>query len=131
MINLFIGISLSFLLIFRWFRYLRNQKQSVDEKTYIDYPDVGIGDVEVDFITATRLMPGGVIRVEEVGGVAYTLTALSPENGGCFYVTGGSGVSDVVLDGGDSLLYDLLGRPVKGAVSPGVYIKNGRKLLVR
>lgn len=116
----------------RSFEYLlADDVPALDGSAVITFPDVGIGDVEVDFMTATRLMPGGVIRVEEVVGVAYTLTALSPENGGCFYVTGGSGVSEVVQDGGDSLLYDLQGRPVKSAVSPGVYIKNGRKLLVR
>lgn len=115
----------------RSFEYLlADDVPALDGSTVVTLPDVSIGDVEVDFITATRLMPGGVIRVEEVVGVAYTLTALSPENGGCFYVTGGSGVSEVVQDGGDSLLYDLQGRPVKSAVSPGVYIKNGRKLLV-
>ena len=52
-------------------------------------PNVNVGSVDVDFVTATRSMRGGIIRVEEIGGVAYTLTTLSPENGGGFTVIGG------------------------------------------
>ena len=55
-------------------------------------PDVNVGCVDVDFVTAVRSMRGGIIRVEEIGGVAYTLTALSPENGGGFTVSGGAPV---------------------------------------
>ena len=51
-------------------------------------PNVNIGNVDVDFVTATRSMRGGIIRIEEIGGVAYTLTTLSPENGGGFNITG-------------------------------------------
>ena len=53
---------------------------------------VTLPNVDVDFVTATRSMRGGIIRVEEVGGVAYTLTTLSPENGGGFNVTGGGDI---------------------------------------
>ena len=52
-------------------------------------PNVNVGSVDVDFVTATRSMRGGIIRVEEIGGVAYTLTTFSPENGGGFTVIGG------------------------------------------
>ena len=57
----------------------------------VTLPDVNVGNIDVDFRTATRSMRGGIIRVEEIGGVAYTLTTLSPENGGGFNITGGSG----------------------------------------
>ncbi|MBQ5895183.1 MAG: hypothetical protein IIW75_01290 [Bacteroidaceae bacterium] len=60
-------------------------------------PNVNVGSVDVDFVTATRSMRGGIIKVEEIGGVAYTLTTLSPENGGGFTVTGGSSEPDPVV----------------------------------
>ena len=57
-------------------------------------PNVNVGSVDVDFVTATRSMRGGIIKVEEIGGVAYTLTTLSPANGGGFTVTGGGSTPD-------------------------------------
>ena len=46
----------------------------------VTLPNVNIGQVDVDFATATRAMNGGVIKVEEIGGPAYTLTVLDPNN---------------------------------------------------
>lgn len=95
-------------------------------------PGVNVGDVQVDFITAVRSMPGGIIRVEEIGGAAYAVTALSPEAGGCFNVTGGAETSiavqqhDCVAD----CLYDLLGRRVYNPTA-GVYIAGARKILLK
>lgn len=63
----------------------------------VTLPNVNVGNVDVDFVTKTRSMRGGIIRVEEIGGVAYTLTTLSPENGGGFTVTGGSDAPDPVV----------------------------------
>ena len=80
-------------------------------------------------------MPGGVIRVEEIGGVAYALTALSPEQGGSFNITGATGINEVECESGnmkgedESTQYDFLGRRVE-ASSKGLYIINGKKLLV-
>ena len=62
---------------------------ATDGSCAVSLPNVNVGSVDVDFVTATRSMRGGIIRVEEIGGVAYTLTTLSPENGGGFTVTGG------------------------------------------
>lgn len=125
----------------------------------IELPDVNVGNVDVDFVTAVRSMPGGVIRVEEVGGAAYTLTALSPEQGGSFCVTGATGIYEVKGEGGNgkgedgerkgengngkgengglkgeggegNAVYDLLGREVYNP-SGGVYIVNGKKFIVK
>ena len=65
---------------------------ATDGSCTVTLPSVNVGNVDVDFVTATRSMRGGIIKVEEIGGVAYTLTTLSPENGGGFTVTGGSDV---------------------------------------
>ena len=65
---------------------------ATDGSCTVTLPNVDVGNVDVDFVTATRSMRGGIIRVEEVGGVAYTLTMLSPENGGGFNVTGGGDI---------------------------------------
>ena len=62
---------------------------ATDGNCAVVLPNVNVGSVDVDFVTATRSMRGGIIRVEEIGGVAYTLTTLTPENGGGYTVTGG------------------------------------------
>ena len=69
---------------------------ATDGSCAVVLPNVNVGSVDVDFVTATRSMRGGIIKVEEVGGVAYTLTTLSPKNGGGFTVTGGGSTPDPV-----------------------------------
>ncbi len=63
----------------------------------VTLPNVNIGQVDVDFTTAVRKMNGGVIKVEEIGGAAYTLTVLDPNNDKGFTVTGGVDESDVII----------------------------------
>ncbi|MBQ5644622.1 MAG: hypothetical protein IIV04_02860 [Bacteroidaceae bacterium] len=65
---------------------------ATDGSCAVVLPNVNVGAVDVDFVTAVRSMRGGIIKVEEIGGVAYTLTTLSPENGGGFTVTGGGSI---------------------------------------
>jgi hypothetical protein len=106
-----------------------------DGSCVVELPNVNVGNVDVDFVTAVRSMPGGIIRVEEIGGVAYTLTALSPEQGGCFVVVGGeeTAVNAPAADKGADVLYDLSGRmlPRRTVPETGVYISRGRKCLIR
>ena len=68
---------------------LADDVPALDGSKAITLPDINVGNIDVDFKTATRSMRGGIIRVEEIGGVAYTLTTLSPGNGGGFNITGG------------------------------------------
>ncbi|MBR5847493.1 MAG: family 20 glycosylhydrolase [Bacteroidaceae bacterium] len=63
----------------------------------VTLPNMNIGQVDVDFTTAVRKMNGGVIKVEEIGGAAYTLTALDPNTDKGFTVTGGVDESDVII----------------------------------
>ena len=70
---------------------------ATDGSCAVVLPNVNVGSVDVDFVTATRSMRGGIIKVEEIGGVAYTLTTLSPENGGGFTVTGGGSAPEPVV----------------------------------
>lgn len=108
---------------------------AIDGSCEVNLPNVNVGDVDVDFVTATRSMRGGIIRVEEIGGVAYTLTTLSPENGGGFNVTGGAetAIENVLLDGTDATIYDISGRKIDGVdgVSSGIYIVGGKKIIIR
>ena len=67
---------------------------ATDGSCAVVLPNVNVNAIDVDFVTATRSMRGGIIRVEEIGGVAYTLTTHSPENGGGFTVTGGGSVPE-------------------------------------
>lgn len=97
----------------------------------VELPGVNVGDVDVGFITAVRPMRGGIIRVEEIGGAAYTLTAISPELGGSFNVVGGVETSIIsLLDVPVSeRVYDLQGRVVKNPAS-GIYVVDGKKVMV-
>lgn len=70
---------------------------ATDGSCAVVLPNVNVGAVDVDFVTTVRSMRGGIIKVEEIGGVAYTLTTLSPKNGGGFTVTGGSSAPDPVV----------------------------------
>lgn len=93
------------------------------------FPDVNVSYVDVDFVTATRSMRAGIIKVEEIGGVAYTLTTLAPENGGGFTVTGGveSAIQEIHI-GTESVVYDLFGRRLSAADGrAGIVVKYGKK----
>ena len=124
---------------------LAESVSATDGSCAVVLPNVNVGAVDVDFVTAVRSMRGGIIKVEEIDGVAYTLTTLSPENGGGFNITGATGIYEVkgepTVDASQSgnrngengegnAVYDLLGREVYNP-SGGVYIVNGKKFIVR
>lgn len=114
------------------FEYLLVESVSaLDGRCVVKLPDVNVGYVDVDFITADRSMRGGIIRIEEIGGAAYTLTTMTPENGGGFLITGATtGIAGYSSDlEGD--VYDLQGCKVRTEnLSSGIYIKNGKKVLL-
>ena len=109
-----------------------------DGSCNVELPDVNVGNVDVDFVTAVRSMPGGIIRVEEIGGAAYALTAISPEQGGSFNITGATGIEDVKGESGNvktengevKTVYDLQGRKVD-TPSKNIYIINGKKVIIK
>ena len=61
-----------------------------DGQCTVTMPNVNVGTVGVDFTTAVRQKAGGIIKVEEIGGAAYTLTTLDPSNNNSFTITGGA-----------------------------------------
>ncbi|MBR3877043.1 MAG: InlB B-repeat-containing protein [Bacteroidaceae bacterium] len=89
---------------------LADDVPALDGSKAVTLPNVNVGNIDVDFKTATRSMRGGIIRVEEIGGVAYTLTTLSPTDGKGFNITGGSGapitytISVTAGDGGTATI---------------------------
>ncbi|MBR3907105.1 MAG: hypothetical protein IKJ61_03270, partial [Bacteroidaceae bacterium] len=89
---------------------LADNVPALDGSKAVTLPDINVGNIDVDFKTATRSMRGGIIRVEEIGGVAYTLTTLSPTDGKGFNITGGSGapitytISVTAGDGGTATI---------------------------
>ena len=91
---------------------------ATDGNCAVVLPNVNVGSVDVDFVTATCSMRGGIIKVEEIGGVAYTLTTLSPENGGGFTVTGGGSTPDPVA----TYTVSVTAEPANG----GVVAVNGK-----
>lgn len=106
----------------------------LDGSCEVVLPEVNVGSIDVDFVTAIRSMRGGIIRVEEIGGVAYTLTTLTPENGGGFTVVGGVTATVEELkdeSAGLKIIYDLQGRRIDKIILPGVYIVNGKKMIVK
>lgn len=71
------------------FKYvLAENVKATDGSCAVKLPNINIGQVEVDFTTATRTMNGGIIKVEEIGGAAFTLTALDPNTDKGFTMTG-------------------------------------------
>jgi hypothetical protein len=80
------------------FKYvLAESVEALDGQCTVILPNVNIGQVDVDFTTAVRKMNGGVIKVEEIDGAAYTLTVLDPNTDKGFTVTGGVDESDVII----------------------------------
>ena len=85
---------------------------ATDGSSAVVLPNVNVGAVDVDFVTAVHSMRGGIIRVEEIGGVAYTLTTLSPNSGGGFTVTGGGSTPDPVA----TYTVSVIAEPADGGV---------------
>ena len=80
------------------FKYvLAESVEALAGECTVTLPNVNIGQVDVDFTTATRQMSGGIIKVEEIGGSAFTLTTLDPKSNSSFTVTGGVDESDVII----------------------------------
>lgn len=67
-----------------------------DGQCTVSLPDVNVGQVDVDFTTAVRRMNGGIIKIEEVDGAAYTLTSLDPSVNNSFTITGGTDADAVI-----------------------------------
>lgn len=80
------------------FKYvLAEDVKALDGKCVVNLPKVNVGKLDVDFTTATRQMNGGIIKVEEIGGSAFTLTTLDPNSNSSFTVTGGFDEKDVAI----------------------------------
>ena len=47
------------------------------------------------------------------------------------HVTNGTGVEEVETDGGDKVIYDISGRKLSEITKPGLYIVNGKKVIVK
>lgn len=113
---------------------LADDVPALDGNCCVTLPDVNVGSVDVDFLTAVRSMRAGIIRIEEVGGIAYTLTTFSPEAGGGFAVVGSDAtfVEELACGSGNSTVYDLCGRKINSDIlSPGIYFVNGKKMILR
>ena len=141
------------------FKYvLAENVKATNGSCSVTLPNINIGQIEVDFTTATRPMNGGVIKVEEIGGAAYTLTALDPSTDKGFTMTGkvdepegdegnneedkedgedntGDNTEDATCVGysefknqKSELIYDLMGRRVTPSTK-GIYLVNGKKVV--
>lgn len=115
------------------FNYLLAESlPAINGEAVVTLPDINVGNVDVDFYTATRTMRGGIIRIEEIDGIAYTLTTLTPENGGGFNITGasspGTGIDATTEEKPSCEVYDLSGRKTEEITDGELYIVNGKKL---
>jgi hypothetical protein len=104
---------------------------ATDGQHTVTMPDVYVGEVEVDFTTAKRTMKGGIIKVEEIGGVAYTLTVLNPNTDKGFTLNGTSTEIEKpeIGNGKSEMIFDLQGRRVENPTK-GIYIVEGRKIVL-
>lgn len=114
------------------FEYLlADDVPALDGQCSVVLPGVNVGSVAVDFGGGTPELRAGIIRIEEIGGAAYTLTTLTPENGGGFTVSGGTDTSvsnQYLFD--NQMLYDLYGRKIDAEnISHGIYIQGGKKVV--
>ncbi len=57
--------------------------------------------------------------------------AIAWDSEGCITIAGTTGIDGVVSEAGDAVVYDLQGRRVTELVKGRVYIKNGRKFMVK
>ncbi|MBQ5908811.1 MAG: exo-alpha-sialidase, partial [Bacteroidaceae bacterium] len=76
---------------------LAEDVKALDGSCTVTLPNVNVGQVDVDFTTAVRRMNGGVIKIEEVGGPAFTLTVLDPNDNESFIVTGGTDEPETII----------------------------------
>lgn len=102
----------------------------------IKLPYANVGNIDVDFITATRQMRGGIIRIEEKDGIAFTLTTDSPEKGGGFTIVGAEETdirSLLPTPANTEDIYDLHGRKVSrpDTICPGLYLKKGKVVFIK
>ena len=112
---------------------LADEVPALDGYKVVTLPNVDVKNIDVDFKTATRSMRAGIIRVEEIGGVAYTLTTISPDNGGGFNIVDDGSTAVVKINNKiyDEELYDLTGRRINSPLYKGIYISNGKKIFIR
>ena len=76
---------------------LAEDVKALDGSCVVTLPNVNVGQVDVDFTTAVRRMNGGVIKIEEMGGAAFTLTVLDPNSDNSFIVTGGTDEAETII----------------------------------
>lgn len=97
----------------------------------VTMPDVYVGEIEVDFTTTVRTMKGGIIKLEEMGGTAFTLTMLNPSTDKSFTIAGATGIEATKSNSQElEEIFDMQGRRV-AAPSKGLYIIDGTKVLVK
>lgn len=102
----------------------------------IKLPYANVGNIDVDFITATHQMRGGIIRIEEKDGIAFTLTTDSPEKGGGFTIVGAEETdirSLLPTPANTEDIFDLHGRKVSrpDTICPGLYITKGKVVFIK
>ena len=102
----------------------------------IKLPYANVGNIDVDFITATRQMRGGIIRIEEKDGIAFTLTTDSPEKGGGFTIVGAEETdirSLLPTPANTEDIFDLHGRKIlrSNTICSGLYITKGKVVFIK
>lgn len=110
----------------------------------VELPQVSIGKVLYGQSYDNKQVRAGVIKVEEIGGVAYAVTALQPYAASSwsssYDMTGGFTLEPTATTGvdapmvempSDERIYDVYGRIVENPVPGNIYIQNRRKIMVK
>jgi hypothetical protein len=104
------------------------------------FPEAGEYTLSADFKTPYPDLEGRLMLIDHETGTMqpatepYTFTAQAGETTTRFTLAYGTptGVKCVAYSQQQpSLLYDLQGRPVTGTLRPGIYIKNGKKIIIK
>jgi hypothetical protein len=127
---------------------------AISEQPFVDGDEVSIGakfpvageyTMQADFKTAYPELEGTLMLVDyETGHIQsatepYTFTAQAGETTTRFALTYGepTAIHEIresyvpLSEGQEDVYYDLQGRPVTGILRPGIYIKNGKKIIIK
>ncbi|MBQ7878559.1 MAG: chitobiase/beta-hexosaminidase C-terminal domain-containing protein, partial [Bacteroidaceae bacterium] len=64
-------------------------------------------------------------------GTIYCNNEFAPEFTIAFTITGATGIEGVGAENGEQEIYDITGRKVKSITAPGIYIVNGKKVVIK
>ena len=93
---------------------------------------LGVVDEKVGFYTATKNQNEGAAFLNNANKAYLPKTAgMSAASYSFRFQGGATGIDNVVVENGAKAIFDLTGRRVENITAPGIYVVNGKKVLVK